>query len=36
MRLSTNMIYHQRLQDMNNAQARWMNAGSQLASGKRA
>ncbi|ELZ5939015.1 flagellar hook-associated protein FlgL [Providencia vermicola] len=35
MRLSTNMIYHQRLQDMNNAQARWMDAGSQLASGKR-
>ncbi len=24
MRLSTNMIYHQRLQDMNSAQARWM------------
>ncbi len=35
MRLSTNMIYHQRLQDMNNAQSRWMDAGSQLASGKR-
>ncbi|MDV5225117.1 flagellar hook-associated protein FlgL [Providencia rettgeri] len=35
MRLSTNMIYHQRLQDMNNAQSRWMEAGSQLASGKR-
>ncbi|MEQ4777655.1 flagellar hook-associated protein FlgL [Providencia huaxiensis] len=35
MRLSTNMIYHQRLQDMNSAQARWMDAGSQLASGKR-
>ncbi|WP_272536786.1 flagellar hook-associated protein FlgL [Providencia sp. PROV182] len=35
MRLSTNMIYHQRLQDINSAQARWMDAGSQLASGKR-
>ena len=35
MRLSTNMIYHQRLQDMNNAQSRWMDAGSELASGKR-
>lgn len=35
MRLSTNMIYHQRLQDMNNAQSRLMDVGSQLASGKR-
>ncbi|UBX48188.1 flagellar hook-associated protein FlgL [Providencia alcalifaciens] len=35
MRLSTNMIFHQRLQDMNNAQSRWMEAGSQLASGQR-
>lgn len=35
MRLSTNMIYHQRLQDMNNTQSRWMDTGSQLASGKR-
>ncbi|BBG58426.1 Hook-filament junction protein [Providencia rustigianii] len=35
MRLSTNMIFHQRLQDMNGAQSRWMDAGSQLASGKR-
>ncbi|EFB73262.1 flagellar hook-associated protein 3 [Providencia rustigianii DSM 4541] len=29
------MIFHQRLQDMNGAQSRWMDAGSQLASGKR-
>ncbi|WP_272689497.1 flagellar hook-associated protein FlgL [Providencia sp. PROV033] len=35
MRLSTNMIFHQRLQDMNGAQSRWMEAGSQLASGQR-
>lgn len=35
MRLSTNMIYHQRLQDMNNTQSRLMDVGSQLASGKR-
>lgn len=35
MRLSTNMIFHQRLQDMNSAQSRWMEAGSQIASGHR-
>lgn len=35
MRLSTNIIYQQRTNEMNNAQMRWMTSGSMLASGKR-
>ena len=35
MRFSTNLMFSQRVTDMNNATARWMEAGSKLASGKR-
>ncbi|HHN8404674.1 TPA: flagellar hook-associated protein FlgL [Morganella morganii] len=35
MRFSTNLMFSQRVSDMNNATARWMEAGSKLASGQR-
>ncbi|MGJ7131201.1 flagellar hook-associated protein FlgL [Morganella morganii] len=35
MRFSTNLMFSQRVSDMNSATARWMEAGSKLASGKR-
>ena len=35
MRFSTNLMFSQRVSDMNNATSRWMEAGSKLASGKR-
>ncbi|HCM61861.1 MAG TPA: flagellar hook-filament junction protein FlgL [Morganella sp. (in: Bacteria)] len=35
MRFSTNLMFSQRVTDMNNSTARWMEAGSKLASGKR-
>lgn len=35
MRFSTNLMFSQRVTDMNNVTARWMEAGSKLASGQR-
>lgn len=35
MRFSTNLMFSQRVSDMNESTARWMEAGSKLASGKR-